>query len=72
MKYPKSYLEEIKQRLKVSDIVGSKVKLKKRGKEFIGLSPFKNEKTPRLLLMMKKSFTTVSVAENMETYLILL
>ena len=46
MKYPKSYLEEIKQRLKVSDIVGSKVKLKKRGKEFIGLSPFKNEKTP--------------------------
>ena len=46
MKYPKSYLDEIKQRIRVSDIVSSKVKLKKRGKEFIGLSPFKNEKTP--------------------------
>ena len=32
MKYPKSYLEEIKQRLKVSDIVGSKIKTKKKRK----------------------------------------
>jgi len=46
MKYPKSYLEEITQRLKVSDVVGSAVKLTKRGKEFVGLSPFANEKTP--------------------------
>ena len=56
MKYPKSYLEEIKQRLKVSDIVGSKVKLKKRGKEFIGLSPFKNEKTPSFTVNDEKEF----------------
>ena len=46
MKYPKEYLEEIKTRLKVSQVVGKSVKLKKRGKEFIGLSPFSNEKTP--------------------------
>jgi len=56
MKYPKSYLEEIKQRLKVSDIVGGKVKLKKRGKEFIGLSPFKNEKTPSFTVNDEKEF----------------
>ena len=37
MKYPKEYLDEIKLRLKVSQIVGKTVKLKKRGKEFIGL-----------------------------------
>ena len=72
MKYPKSYLEEIKQRLKVSDIVGSKVKLKKEEKSLLGCHLLKMKKHPRLLLMMKKSFTTVSVAENMETYLILL
>ena len=42
MKYPKSYLEEITQRLKVSDVVGGAVKLTKRGKEFVGLSPFTN------------------------------
>ena len=41
MKYPKEYLNEIKIRLKVSQVVGKSVKLKKRGKEFIGLSPFK-------------------------------
>ena len=46
MKYPKEYLDEIKLRLKVSQVVGKSVKLKKRGKEFIGLSPFSNEKTP--------------------------
>ena len=46
MKYPKEYLDEIKLRLKVSQVVGKTVQLKKRGKEFIGLSPFKNEKTP--------------------------
>ena len=46
MKYPKEYLDEIKSRLKVSSVVSKSVSLKKRGKEFVGLSPFKNEKTP--------------------------
>ena len=46
MKYPKEYLDEIKNRLKVSTVVSKTVSLKKRGKEFVGLSPFKNEKTP--------------------------
>ena len=46
MKYPKEYLDEIKTRLKVSTVVSKTVNLKKRGKEFVGLSPFKTEKTP--------------------------
>ena len=46
MKYPKEYLDEIKLRLKVSQVVGKSVQLKKRGKEFIGLSTFKNVKSP--------------------------
>ena len=37
MKYPKDYLDEIKLRLKVSQVVGKIVQLKKKGKEFIGL-----------------------------------
>ena len=56
MKYPKSYIEEIKNRLKVSDVVRLKVNLKKRGKEFIGLSPFKNEKTPSFTVNDEKGF----------------
>lgn len=56
MKYPKEYLEEIKQRIKVSDVVGQSVKLKRRGKEFIGLSPFTNEKTPSFTINDEKGF----------------
>ena len=48
MKYPKEYLDEIKLRLKVSTVVSKSVSLKKRGKEYVGLSPFKNEKTHHL------------------------
>ena len=56
MKYPKEYLEEIKSRLKVSSVVSRSVNLKKRGKEFIGLSPFKNEKTPSFTVNDEKGF----------------
>ena len=56
MKYPKEYLEEIKTRLRVSVVVGKYVQLKKRGKEFVGLSPFKNEKTPSFTVNDEKGF----------------
>jgi len=56
MKYPKEYLNEIKLRLKVSQVVGKTVKLKKRGKEYIGLSPFSNEKTPSFTVNDEKGF----------------
>ena len=56
MKYPKEYLDEIKTRLKVSTVVSKTVNLKKRGKEFIGLSPFKTEKTPSFTVNDDKGF----------------
>ena len=56
MKYPKEYLNEIKTRLKVSTVVSKFVSLKKRGKEFVGLSPFKNEKTPSFTVNDEKEF----------------
>ena len=56
MKYPKEYLDEIKLRLKVSQVVGKTVQLKKGGKEFIGLSPFKNEKSPSFTVNDEKEF----------------
>ncbi len=56
MKYPKKYLDEIKTRLKVSNVVSKYVQLKKRGKEFVGLSPFKNEKTPSFTVNDEKGF----------------
>ncbi len=56
MKFPKEYLEEIKQRVKVSDVVGAAVQLKRRGKEFVGLSPFSKEKTPSFTINDEKGF----------------
>ena len=56
MKYPKEYLDEIKTRLKVSTVVSKSVNLKKRGKEFVGLSPFKTEKTPSFTVNDEKGF----------------
>ncbi len=56
MKYPKEYLDEIKLRLKVSQVVGKTVKLKRRGKEFVGLSPFTTEKTPSFTVSDEKGF----------------
>tara|TARA_B100000427_G_scaffold301900_1_gene285405 strand:+ start:567 stop:2342 length:1776 start_codon:yes stop_codon:yes gene_type:complete len=56
MKYPKEYLDEIKTRLKVSTVVAKTVTLKKRGKEYVGLSPFKTEKTPSFTVNDEKEF----------------
>ena len=70
MKYPKEYLDEIKLRVKVSQVVGKYVQLKKRGKEFIGLSPFKNEKTPSFTVNDEKDFIIVLAPANMEIFLI--
>ena len=56
MKYPKEYLDEIKTRLKVSTVISKTVSLKKRGKEFVGLSPFKTEKTPSFTVNDEKEF----------------
>ena len=70
MKYPKEYLDEIKIRLKVSQVVGKSVKLKKRGKEFVGLSPFSNEKTPSFTVNDEKGFTIVLAQQSMGIFLI--
>ncbi|MGC6472284.1 MAG: DNA primase [Parvibaculales bacterium] len=56
MSLPRSFLEEIKNRVPVSDVVGRKVKLTRRGREFVGLSPFKNERTPSFTVNDDKQF----------------
>ena len=70
MKFPKEYLEEIKQRIKVSDIVGASVQLKRRGREFIGLSPFSKEKSPSFTINDEKGFIIALVQVSMEIFLI--
>ncbi len=55
-RYTKEFIGEIKSRLRVSEVVGKFVKLTQRGNEFVGLSPFKNEKTPSFTVNDEKEF----------------
>ena len=56
MKFGSQLIDEIKTRIKVSEVVSKKVKLAPRGKEFVGLSPFSNEKTPSFTVSDEKGF----------------
>ncbi len=56
MKFGDNFLEELKARVRPSDVVGRHVKLKRQGREFAGLSPFTNEKTPSFFVNDEKGF----------------
>ena len=56
MNFPPNFLDEIRARLPVSEICGKRVNLKKQGREFVGLSPFNNEKTPSFTVNDEKGF----------------
>ncbi|MCZ6764497.1 MAG: CHC2 zinc finger domain-containing protein [Alphaproteobacteria bacterium] len=56
MAFPSHFLDEIRTRLAVSDVVARKVKLTRRGREFVGLSPFNKEKTPSFTVNDEKGF----------------
>ena len=57
MAFPPAFLDELRARLTMSDIVGRKVSLKrKNASEHVGLCPFHSEKTPSFTVSDKKGF----------------
>jgi DNA primase len=56
MRFTPQFLDELRARLPVSEVVGKRVKLRKAGREWKGLSPFQQEKTPSFTVNDQKQF----------------
>src|SRR5947208_15556961 len=54
MRFPPQFLDELRARLPVSEVVGQRVRLKKAGREWKGLSSFNKEKTPSFFVNDQK------------------
>ena len=56
MAFPPSFLEELRARIDLGEVVGRHVKLIRRGREYVGLSPFQTERTPSFTVVPEKGF----------------
>src|SRR6478735_10562264 len=56
MRFDERILDEIKARLRLSDVIGRTVKLRRQGREFVGLTPCNKEKSPSFFVNDDKGF----------------
>jgi DNA primase len=56
MAFPPGFLDELRSRVSLADLVGRRVRLVRRGREHSGLCPFHNEKTPSFYVVEDKGF----------------
>lgn len=56
MAFPTAFLDELRTRVALADIVGKRVRLIRRGREHTGLCPFHKEKTPSFTVNEEKGF----------------
>ena len=56
MRFDDRFIEELKTRLRPSEVIGRSVKLKRQGREWVGLSPFNKERTPSFYVNDEKAF----------------
>jgi DNA primase len=56
MAFPPQFLEELRNRINLASLIGRKVRLVKRGREYSGLCPFHNEKSPSFTVNEDKGF----------------
>ena len=56
MTFPPQFLDEIRARTALSDLIGRRVRLTRKGREYVGLCPFHNEKSPSFTVSEEKGF----------------
>lgn len=69
MRFTPSFLDDLRQRIPVSEIVGRRVKLKRAGREYAGLSPFNKEKTASFFVNdQKQQYFCFSSGKNGDVF----
>ena len=56
MAFPPRFLDDIRDRVGLADVIGRRIKLVRKGREHLGLCPFHNEKTPSFTVNEDKGF----------------
>ena len=56
MKYPQSFIEEIRNRVRMSELIGRSIPVRRAGREYHALCPFHKEKTPSFTINDEKGF----------------
>jgi DNA primase len=56
MSIPPDFVDELRDRLSIASVIGSRVRLQKRGRDHLGLCPFHKEKTPSFTVSEEKGF----------------
>ena len=56
MAFPPRFLDELRARVSLADVIGRRVKLTKRGRDYIGLCPFHKENTASFNVVEDKGF----------------
>ncbi|HZK90887.1 MAG TPA: DNA primase [Stellaceae bacterium] len=67
MAFPPGFLDELRSRVSLADLVGKRVKLARKGREYGGLCPFHNEKTPSFYVVEDKQFFHCFAGETLVT-----
>ena len=69
MRLPDSFLQELKDRNNILDVVSGYVNLKRSGRTMSGLCPFHGEKTPSFHVNAEQGYFTALAAAPEETLL---
>ncbi|MDE2356741.1 MAG: DNA primase [Alphaproteobacteria bacterium] len=56
MRFDERFLDELKSRLRLSEVIGKRVQLRRQGREYVGLSPFNKERSPSFFVNDDKGF----------------
>ena len=56
MRFGPEFLDDLRMRLSLADYIGRSVRLTRKGREYSGLCPFHNEKTPSFTVNEEKGF----------------